>query len=123
MFRFRAFSLLALAFWPAWLTFLIVLVRQGRDFEGLTWVFVAILIGVGIYQWLWNLVGMEELEFTPNELIYRRKWYRLAHSKYYVTAEIAGPHFYVRRGKGGYSALAFYSGEKTVIVCRGIKQK
>jgi hypothetical protein len=63
---------------------------------------------LALYWWLWNLAGVEELEFTPVNLTHRRILFGMTRSSVYRESDIQAPRFVQQTGRDtGFSAIGF----------------
>jgi hypothetical protein len=98
----RRFSPFLFAFFPLWAAGWITLAVKGyktgiHQSATIAWVFASVGFGIGtllfLYDWLWNLGGREELDFTTTTLQYRRVLFGASRSREFRMDQIAEPHF------------------------------
>jgi hypothetical protein len=72
-----------------------------------------------LYEWLWNIGGKEELNFTATTLQHRRLLFRISRTRNYAMSKIATPRFVAsvrRRRSHTPSGLGFtYAGKEVRI--------
>jgi hypothetical protein len=125
----RRFSLFLCLFYPlwvgAWVT-LAILDPAGKPESGFPLLMFGLVTVVFAYQWLWNLGGREELEFTPLTLTSRRILFGIHRTRAFEMARIADSHFvgYRSRGMSGGtpSGLGFSYDGKTIRLCDHVTQ-
>jgi hypothetical protein len=127
----RVFDLYYFLFVPLFTAFAIyVLVHESHVSSAVILIRICIgIVFVRMYlQWLWNLGGKEELQFTESELRHRRILFGLVRTKVYKMAVIKDPSFVAQKrgsamGGGGHpSGIGFAYNGKNIRTCDNITQ-
>jgi hypothetical protein len=125
----RRFSLFRFMFIPLWVVIWIALAvtKPSRKSESiLVFAAFALFSVFLIYQWLWNLVGREELEFTSTKLTHRRILLGTKRIRVFEMDRIASPHFVDERQSGRAiipSGIGFFYDDRPIKVCEGLTRK
>jgi hypothetical protein len=109
-------------FFPLWLLALVAIASRNPPNNSesyfATSVFAAIAL-LMLYKWLWNLSGIEELDFNANTFTHRRALFGISRSRIFAMSEISGLRFVGmrRRGKSSTpSGLGFlYRGKEVKV--------
>jgi len=126
----RRFSLIVGLFIPLWLAGWVILAVMNPTGKPQS-VFLLVLFGIlsiaFAHQWLWNLGGREELEFTAPTLASRRVLFGMSRTKVFQMDRIVRPHFVVSSTRGPMSGrtpsgLAFSYEGKTFRLCDHVTQ-
>lgn len=116
----RRFNALLFAFFPlwtaGWISFAVKGYRSGASQSAGALILFTVVTAFFLYEWLWNLVGREELNFTIAGLRHRRVLFGIARTRAFRMNQITEPHFVesVRRSKSRIpSGLGFrYRGDQ-----------
>jgi hypothetical protein len=100
----RRFNYLLFIFAPVWVVVCLpIIVRTARDAQPqsiLTVTLFGLVTAFIVYEWLWNLGGKEELEFTASVLTHRARLFGICRSRVFSMKEIDNPHFENSRSRG-----------------------
>jgi hypothetical protein len=125
IFRFRAFSQSFFVVAPVVIAIFAAafLSDKHNGFGRLFDVWYAVIVVLFIYAWLWNVAGVERLEFTLSELIQRRVLFGIVRTKTYSATQVGAPYFDVRPGRKGRvrTSIAFSYSEREIHICESIK--
>jgi hypothetical protein len=108
VFRVHRFSIFFFLVFPALVCFFAYASKGSSQRPSiLLEIFLALFFLVGLYRWLWNLAGVEELEFTPVDLTHRRILLGMTRSSVYRESDIQAPRFVQQTGRSRFSAIGF----------------